>query len=60
MQKILKVFALCSTLLCISVLSEEITLQQGANYGGCIDAYMYIYPGVGGENTNRLCVLNEC
>lgn len=60
MQKILKAIAVFSTFLCISILSDEIILQQGTYYEGCSDAYIYTYPSSDGQDNDKLCVLYEC
>jgi len=47
-------------LVCMHSQADEITLQQGAYYNGCTDAYIYDYPSSGGVNGDSLCMLFEC
>lgn len=60
MIKALTSIAFISFIFSSSVFGAKIVLQQGTNYKGCSDAYIYDYPSAGGQNNERICVLYEC
>ncbi len=61
MKKVLIAFTVVCMVFPITVLSEEITLQQGGDYNGCSDCFICDYSSLtGNNNTDELCAVYEC